>query len=224
KLRDPAFQARMIASALSGEAACVALKQMCSQVSELLQDAASRTAREILQMLVTRVALTGDELRADVSPANLRGAGNGRIPGLAALELPDFSVSATLKLQRRGPELRVILGGAAAPPPTPDPHLVRTLIEARCRLADYLDPATRPGIGDIARREGIDIGDVSRSLQLAFLAPDLVQRILGATQPVSLTADQEALARGVACRDLLQLDEVGAANGGGRLQALRGSD
>ncbi|MCB1374000.1 MAG: hypothetical protein KDJ78_07500, partial [Rhodobacteraceae bacterium] len=140
--------------------------------------------------LVTSVELTGDELTADVSLANLRDAGNGRIPDLAALELPDFSVSATLKLQRRGPALRVILGGVAAPPPTPDPHLVRTLIEARCRLAEYLDPASRPSIGDIARREGADIGDVSRSLQLAFLAPDLVQRLLDGTQPVGLTAER----------------------------------
>ncbi|MCC0066629.1 MAG: recombinase family protein [Rhodovulum sp.] len=190
KLRDPAFQAQMIASAASGAAASIAVKDMCTQLSGLLEDASSRTAREILRMLVTSVQLTGDELRADVSPATLRDAGNGRIPDLAALELPDFSVSATLKLQRRGPELRVVLGGNAAAPPMADPHLVRTLIEARCRLAEYLDPGTRPSIGDIARREGADIGDVSRSLQLAFLAPDLVQRILDGTQPVGLTAER----------------------------------
>ena len=46
-----------------------------------------------------------------------------------------------LRLRRRGPELRIVLGGAAAPAPTPDPLLVRTLIEARCRVAVYLDPA-----------------------------------------------------------------------------------
>ena len=106
------------------------------------------------------------------------------------LELPAFSVAAPLRLQRRGPELRIVLGGAAAPTPTPDPMLIRTLIEARCRAADYLDPTRALTVSDIARRETSDVGDVSRSLQLAFLAPDLVERILDGTQPVALTAER----------------------------------
>ena len=83
-----------------------------------------------------------------------------------------------------------MLGGAAAPAPTPDPLLVRTLVEARCRVAAYLDPARALTISDIARREGADVGDVSRSLQLAFLAPDLVEAILNGTQPVALTCER----------------------------------
>jgi len=43
---------------------------------------------------------------------------------------------------------------------------------------------------DIARSEGADVGDVSRSLQLAFLAPDLVEAILNGTQPVALTSER----------------------------------
>ena len=39
----------------------------------------------------------------------------------------------------------------------------------------------------IARRAGVHVGDVSRSLQFAFLAPDLVEAILDDTQPVALT-------------------------------------
>ena len=45
-------------------------------------------------------------------------------------------------------------------------------------------------IGAIARHAGANVGDVSRSLQLAFLAPDLGEAILDGTQPVALTAER----------------------------------
>jgi len=57
-------------------------------------------------------------------------------------------------------------------------------------VAAYLDPARALSISDIARSEGADVGDVSRSLQLAFLAPDLVEAILNGTQPVALTCER----------------------------------
>ena len=97
---------------------------------------------------------------------------------------------APLRLQRRGPELRIVLRGAAAPAPKRDPLLVRTLIEARTRVADYLDPGQDSSISAIARRAGVHVGDVSRSLPLAFLAPDLVEAILDGAQPVALTAER----------------------------------
>ncbi len=39
-----------------------------------------------------------------------------------------------------------------------------------------------------ARRDGIDASDVGRNIQLAFLAPDIVEAILAGRQPVELTA------------------------------------
>ncbi len=39
-----------------------------------------------------------------------------------------------------------------------------------------------------ARRDGIDASDVRRNIQLAFLAPDIVEAILAGRQPVELTA------------------------------------
>ena len=102
---------------------------------------------------------------------------------------------APLRLQRRGPELRIVLQGAAAPAPKPDPLLVRRLIEARTHVADYLDPGQGLSLSAIARRAGVHVGDVSRALQLAFLAPDLVEAILDGTQPVALTPERLKRAR-----------------------------
>jgi hypothetical protein len=74
--------------------------------------------------------------------------------------------------------------GAAARAPDPDPRLIRTVIEGRIRAAGYLEPDRGLTVSDIARREGSDAGDVSRSLQLAFLAPDLLARILDGSRAV----------------------------------------
>ncbi len=104
--------------------------------------------------------------------------------------VPSFTVSAPFRLARRGAELRLVLQGAAASRPKPDAQLIQTVIEARHWVAEYLDPALDLSLGDLAGRDNVDQGDLSRALQLAFLAPDIVERILDGTQPAALTAQQ----------------------------------
>jgi hypothetical protein len=70
----------------------------------------------------------------------------------------------------------------------PDANLVRAVLDARRRLALYTDTGEPVTVSEIAAREGADAGDVSRSLQLAFLAPDIVEAILDGRQPASMTA------------------------------------
>ena len=41
---------------------------------------------------------------------------------------------------------------------------------------------------EIARQDGVDDGEISRVLPLAFLAPDIVEAIVQGRQPVALTA------------------------------------
>jgi hypothetical protein len=93
-------------------------------------------------------------------------------------------------MQRRGPELRLVLKGAAAPDRNPDPRLVRMMIEGRIRASNYLAAELGLSVSDIAHRDNADVGDVSRSLQYAFLAPDLVERILDGNHPLALTAER----------------------------------
>jgi site-specific DNA recombinase len=41
---------------------------------------------------------------------------------------------------------------------------------------------------ELARQDGIDDGEISRVLPLAFLAPDIVEAIVQGRQPITLTA------------------------------------
>ena len=189
KLRDPEFQAQLLGPDRAGLQPSAKVIASLAQLAELLEAPASAAGREVLRRLITGVALSETELRAEGSFTQLDEQHTG-FTDLAALGLAAFSVAAPLRLRRRGPELRIVLGGAAAPAPTPDPLLIRTLVEARRRLAAYLDPTRALTVSDMARREGADVADVSRSLQLAFLAPDLVEGILDGTQPIALTAER----------------------------------
>ena len=125
--------------------------------------------REALRLLITRIELSRSELRATASFERLKETPDAAAVVPALSDFPPFMVVAPLRLQRRGPELRIVLQGAAAPPSQPDPPLVRRLIEARYVLADYLDADQGLSLSAIARRAGANVGDVSRSLQLRSL-------------------------------------------------------
>ncbi len=52
------------------------------------------------------------------------------------------------------------------------------------------DTGEAASLTDLAQRHGIDRWTVGHILPLAFLAPDIVQAILGGRQPVALTASR----------------------------------
>ena len=195
RLRDPELQSDVLRCSASASEASARLIARMAQLADRLDAPASAAGREALGLLIARVELARSELRATASFQRLKETRDAPSIDPVLSAVPPFLVVAPLRLQRRGPELRIVLQGAAAPAPKPDPLLVRRLIEARARAADYLDPGQGLSLSAIARRAGVHVGDVSRSLQLAFLAPDLVEAILGGTQPVALTPERLKRAR-----------------------------
>ena len=195
RLRDPELQSAVLRYSPSASEVSAKLLARMSQLADRLDAPASAAGREALRLLIARVELSRSELRATASFERLKETQDAASVDPVLSEVPPFLVVAPLRLQRRGPELRIVLQGAAAPPPKPDPLLVQRLIEARTRVADYLDPGQGLSLSAIARRAGVHVGDVSRALQLAFLAPDLVEAILDGTQPVALTPERLKRAR-----------------------------
>ena len=190
RLRDPDFRSEILRDHHGGAEASSMIIGRIAEIAEQLDRPDSARWHELLRSMIIRVDLTGTELTVQASFASMTNSTNADPVDVTLANLPPFSLSAPVQLQRRGPELRLVLQGAAAREPRPDALLLRTLVEGRARAADYFHSEQRLTVSDVARRHGADVGDVSRSLQLAFLAPDLVACILDGTQPLPLTAER----------------------------------
>ena len=73
-----------------------------------------------------------------------------------------------------------------APPTSPDEKLIAMLADAH-RWLDALTEGRAASLRELARRTRRDVGEISRTLPLAFLAPTIVESILDGRQPVGLT-------------------------------------
>ncbi len=96
----------------------------------------------------------------------------------------DLTVPVALK--RRGVEAKLVLCAAEGDIAAPDDSLIALLAKAH-RWFDQLAGGGTGTAREIACRDEIDASEVSRTIQLAFLAPDIVKAILAGRQPVELT-------------------------------------
>ncbi len=62
-----------------------------------------------------------------------------------------------------------------------------SISDVRYRWLDQLAAGEFGSAREISHRDGIDAGEVSRIIQLAFLAPAIVKAILAGAQPIELT-------------------------------------
>ncbi len=154
-----------------------------TQIQEHLRAPESRGCKTLLRAITQRIDLTEETLCAtiELGPAL-------SLPERYADQSVTFEIKTEIKLARRGAELKLILQGASGDAASPDPNLIRTILDARRRLAAYGRSDNPMSLKEIAEAEEIDAGDVSRSLQLAFLAPDVVRAILDGRHAPSLTA------------------------------------
>jgi site-specific DNA recombinase len=81
-----------------------------------------------------------------------------------------------VRMKRRGVEMRLIIGGADAPPRKPDAALLKAIARAH-RWFEELISARATSLAAIASREGVTDRYVARLIRLAFLAPKIVEAI-----------------------------------------------
>lgn len=92
-------------------------------------------------------------------------------------------------LKRCGMAVRLIVRATGQSERRPDPNLIGLIAKADDWFAK-LSSGQRDSVAAIAQEEQVSSSYVSRLIQLAFLAPDIVHLIHRAEQPVELNARQ----------------------------------
>jgi DNA invertase Pin-like site-specific DNA recombinase len=149
--------------------------------------------REYLRRLVHRAMLGKSAIRIELSrPALLAlilGANDDHVDGSdRQVDLVPLEIS--IELRRRGIESKLVLPSSHVG--APDEKLI-ALVKRSCQWVDRLSTGDVGSVSEIAARDHLDAGDVSRFLPLAFLAPDIVEAIVTGRHPTEMTV--EALRR-----------------------------
>jgi hypothetical protein len=140
---------------------------------------------DLLRLVVRKIVVGPQEVNLTLSRPGLCHA-----LGIIAdplMEPADIGIKLTFGLRRRGVEARLMIGGGEPRSSCIDKKLVESVAQAR-QWMDRLTEGQGCSVADIARELGLDDGEISRILPLAFLAPDIIAAILHGRQPLELTA------------------------------------
>jgi len=98
-----------------------------------------------------------------------------------------ISIVSSHTISKRGVEKKIIVPGKAKT--NKDPKLM-ALVARSHKWIQSLKDGRVSSIAEIAATENMDDGDVSRFIQFAFLAPEIVTSIFEGTQPTDLTTEK----------------------------------
>jgi site-specific DNA recombinase len=151
-----------------------------------LKDGPPERQHQLLSALVHRIILHADSIHIDIKRTGLIGLLAEPDAGTASGSEEPFSLVMPIQLKRRGVEAKLVIRAAGSRCPSPDKKLITLFADAH-RWIDDLAQGRAASVRDLARLHDRDAGDISRTLPLAFLTPDIVEAILGGRQPIDLT-------------------------------------
>jgi hypothetical protein len=159
--------------------------------------------REMLLALGAEVTVQRHEIAIDLAPHGLlavltgkrpgavdaNGSGGGPISGLHDdRHFPRITITEPVALRRAGREMALLAGSTVAADRS-DPSLTRLIAKAWA-LREALVSSIAPSLTAVAAERGISQSYATRLVRLAWLAPDIVEAILGGCQPANLTASR----------------------------------
>jgi len=157
------------------------------RIAPLLKSAAAWSERlqfepdNALSALIDRVDLDQEGVRLSLK-LPLPNAASGAPDGAGHLSI---NRRVPMQIRRRGVELRLIINGGANASCTTDQALLRAVARAHCWFDDLVSGRCGSMV-EIARRDGVGKQYISRLMRLAFLAPEMVERIVAGRHRLSL--------------------------------------
>jgi site-specific DNA recombinase len=164
------------------------MKQAAALAGDLLQGSPQRQ-RQLLAGLLSCLVLQAAAISVEIRLASLLDLLD---PQSSCLELGAngaLNFLIPIELKRRGVESKLVMQVSSGSPTPRDAKLVSLLADAH-RWIDDLGQGRAVSLRDLARQYNRDVGEVSRTLPIAFLAPDIVAAILHGRQAIELTPRQ----------------------------------
>jgi hypothetical protein len=168
-----------------------AMKVGGQRLADDLQSASPESRRSALQSFVDRIDVHPDHVSIAINVQKLS----------SLLGLPETGSTGTetavtvsmihlpLRLKRRGIEIKLVMDGDFNSTSKPDQRLVELVAKAH-RWCDEIANGSTTSITELAVHENEDRNEISRHLPLAFLAPDIIEKILKGMQPADLTVEK----------------------------------
>jgi hypothetical protein len=178
------------------------------ELADRLRSESRGPLRELLLMLMSRVSLSESAIRVQIRWTRLAAVlgiiESAHVGSIASSDWSDLDAETSdgpgyqttiavvlpIKLRRRGLETKLILDAPGGEKPgEPDPTLVKMIANAHQWWDDLVEHRF-PTMRELARAYDKDERYVARVLQLAFLAPAIVDAILDGSNPIEMTAQQ----------------------------------
>lgn len=144
---------------------------------------------EIIAALVRRVTVARDKIAIEIGRDSLADhlLGQEALSASQAKSHQPITIEVPVTFRRRGVEAKLVVLDQRHSASEPDANLVKTIARAHEWFGQIVR-GEADGVGDIARAERLDRAYVTRSLCLAFLAPEITKAILKGRHPTELTA------------------------------------
>jgi len=157
-----------------------------AEVADDLGHERKESKRRLLHRLLYRVTIHPGSIHIALKRSRLASLVFGKTPDTAEYSEDLIGLSVSTVLKRRGVEAKLVVSTAQGETATLDESSIAILVRAH-RWLNQLAKGEIGSAREIARRDSFDTSEVSRTIRLAFLAPDIVEAILAGRQPVELT-------------------------------------
>ncbi len=154
-------------------------------------DLQATTNSVVLDPIIKRIEVDKKLIKVSIDAERLQQLLMGSETELAALVPvePFLDINIAGQFLRSGKEVRLVIGDTEDASPNIDKRLVREIVQARHWFED-LKAGRAKGFADLARKSRCSAAHVSRRISPAFMAPDIVEKIMFGSQPLELTPER----------------------------------